>query len=246
MYQRVHRVDSHCHCFLSWDWFWYILRVNTIQKGRFRKLSPNKEWRRVWPAARVFHPAVVPLPVHMGYIERPDLYSAPDKWNNLELMKIPNFLHLTPPAIKVHCEAMKRFCTKWPEELKRDEDCWRHFPLEYIYTDYVHSLPSIRNPYARIVKLRFKLDSLPLDDHARDKLKRVLNCKKERYDLETGIVTLVADKCPLKKQNYDYINYLLTACFFESWVGLIFFWLISWLISFWLISWLIFFWLIIF
>ena len=30
---------------------------------------------------------------------------------------------------------------------------------------------------------------------------------------------IVADRCPLKMQNYDYINYLLTACFFEAWVS---------------------------
>ena len=29
------------------------------------------------------------------------------KEGNLELLKIPNFLHLTPVAIKKHCEALK-------------------------------------------------------------------------------------------------------------------------------------------
>lgn len=31
----------------------------------------------------------------------------PDKYGNLELMKIPNFLHLTPPHIKKQCAALK-------------------------------------------------------------------------------------------------------------------------------------------
>ena len=184
-------------------------------------MSPNKAWLNTWPAYRVFHPAVVPLPIHMGHVERPELYSPPDKWNNLELMKIPNFLHLTPPAIKAHCKALKKFCTKWPAELKTDEDCRKHFPLEYIYTDYVNASPTIRNPEARVVTLEFKLSDLPLDYHATDKLKRILNAQRSRYNLETGMVTLTADKCPLKKQNYDYLNYLLTACYFESWVSLL-------------------------
>jgi small subunit ribosomal protein S35 len=32
---------------------------------------------------------------------------APEKYGNVELMKIPNFLHLTPPHIKKHCEVLK-------------------------------------------------------------------------------------------------------------------------------------------
>lgn len=181
--------------------------------------TDNDSWLNVWPAARVFHPAVVPLPIHMGHVNRPERYAPPDKWGNLELMKVPNFLHLTPPAIKAQCAAIKKFCTKWPEELKTDQDCFNHFPLEYITTDYVHSSPSIRDPRAREVVLRFKLDALPLDDHAKDKLKRILNAGDDRYNVETGIVTLITNKCPLRKQNKDYINYLLTACFFESWVS---------------------------
>ena len=31
----------------------------------------------------------------------------PDKYANLELIKVQNFLHLTPPAIKKDCEALK-------------------------------------------------------------------------------------------------------------------------------------------
>lgn len=32
----------------------------------------------------------------------------PSKYANAELMKIPNFLHLTPNHVKKHCEALKR------------------------------------------------------------------------------------------------------------------------------------------
>jgi len=33
---------------------------------------------------------------------------SPGKYANAELMKIPNFLHLTPAHVKKHCEALKR------------------------------------------------------------------------------------------------------------------------------------------
>jgi small subunit ribosomal protein S35 len=41
----------------------------------------------------------------------------PGKYANIELMKIPNFLHLTPPVIKRQCQLLKPFCTKWPKGL---------------------------------------------------------------------------------------------------------------------------------
>ncbi len=65
----------------------------------------DQDWGSVWPVARSFHPASVPLPLHQGYV--PPQRAPPNKWGNLELMKIPNFLHLTPPVIKRQCEALK-------------------------------------------------------------------------------------------------------------------------------------------
>lgn len=52
-----------------------------------------------------------------------------------------------------------------------------------------------------------------MDKHARDKFLRLV---EERYDPETDYVTLVADRCPLRKQNFDYARYLITALFYES------------------------------
>lgn len=43
---------------------------------------------------------------------------------------------------------------------------------------------------------------------------------EQRYDVETDEVTITADRCPLRQQNYDYAMYLLTALFHESWVTL--------------------------
>lgn len=192
-------------------------RMN-VPPPRADRMSTDQDWSSVWPAARMFHPAVVPLPVHMGYIEKPELYSPPGKFANAELMKIPNFLHLTPPAIKKHCEALKKFCTKWPEELKTDEDCHEAFPMEYIFSDYVHAAPTIRDARARIVTVRFNINDLQLDYHAKDKLRRLLNGNEtRRLDEKSGLITINADRCPLKRQNYDYLNYLITALYFEAW-----------------------------
>ena len=54
----------------------------------------------------------------------------PVKFANTELMKIPNFLHLTPPVIRRHCAAIKKFCTPWPAGLETDEAVEKHFPLK--------------------------------------------------------------------------------------------------------------------
>lgn len=40
-----------------------------------------------------------------------------------------------------------------------------------------------------------------------------------KYNKETDEVTLQSDKCPVKQQNTDYVAYLLTALYYESWVG---------------------------
>lgn len=136
------------------------------------------------------------------------------KEGNLELLKIPNFLHLTPVAIKKHCEVLKDFCTEWPAALNTNKKCEKYFPIEIDTADYVSSGPSIRNPRARVVTLRVKLSSLNLDDHARKKLIKLVG---ERYCKTTDVLTIRTDRCPLKRQNYDYAMYLLTVLYHESW-----------------------------
>lgn len=178
-------------------------------------MSDNHDWGKVWPNARNFHPLTVPLPVHMSYVSDDKSDPPISKFNNPELLKIPNFLHLTPPVVKKHCDALKRFCTKWPSALKTDEDCDKHFPVNILTKDFVFSGPSIRWPKARIVEMSLKLDSLDLDQHASDKMKKLLH---DKYNSETNTLTIRAESCPLRKQNYDYAQYLLTALYFESWV----------------------------
>ncbi|XP_011563742.2 28S ribosomal protein S35, mitochondrial [Plutella xylostella] len=182
-----------------------------IQPDRSDRMAIDQKWGNVWPGPKTFHPSSVPLPLRQGYV--PKGQAPPGKKANAELMKIPNFLHLTPPVVKTQCEALKQFCTPWPELLNSEEAIEKHYPVEIISSDYCHASPSIRNPLSRVVSLRVKLTDLKLDKHARDKFLRIIG---DRYDETTGLVTITADRCPAKKQNYDYVNYLLTACYFES------------------------------
>lgn len=57
------------------------------------------------------------------------------------------------------------------------------------------------------------MSSLPLEGRARDKFLRLV---KERYSPADDTVTLVTDRCPTKKQNTDYANFLLTVLYHES------------------------------
>ncbi|XP_068133745.1 small ribosomal subunit protein mS35 [Hyperolius riggenbachi] len=179
---------------------------------RTEKMLPDQDWSSVYPAAASFKPSAVPLPIRMGYPLRRSV--PPDKYGNLELLKIPNFLHLTPPAIKKHCAVLKEFCTEWPAALTDDEQCWQHFPLQLQSVDYVFAGPSVRNPKARVVTLQVKLSSLNLDKHARRKL---LKLAGSRYNAESDILTIPTDRCPLRRQNEDYAMYLLTVLYHESW-----------------------------
>lgn len=184
-----------------------------ISPPRTTNMPVDQDWPSVWPGARTFHPASVPLPLRQGYQEK----DVPlDKYANVELMKIPNFLHLTPPAIRRHCEALKQFCTKWPAGLETEEKCVKHFPVQIITSDYCYSSPTIREPLSRIVNLRVRLSSLHLDTHAKDKLLRLLGNK---YNSETDMITITTDRCPTRKQNLEYARYLLMAVYHESWVS---------------------------
>jgi len=185
-----------------------------VAPSRSSTMKPDQDWGSVWPAARTFHPAVVPLPIRQGVVQNKSQV-IPSKHANAELMKTPNFLHLTPPVIKRHCDAIKKFCTRWPVGLEHEEDLDRHFPLEIITSDHLNASSSIRDRRARIICFKFKLSSLQLDTHARDKFIRLV---QHRYDPETDVVSLVVDRCPHRDQNMDYANYLMTALYHESWV----------------------------
>lgn len=190
------------------------IRKMPVQPPRANQMPVDQDWGNVWPGPRTFHPATVPLPVRQGFTEKGA--APPGKFANAELMKIPNFLHLTPPVVKRQCEALKKFCTEWPKGLETEEQ-WSqrdNFPVTVITSDYCHGLPTIRNPLARIVSLKVKLSDLTLDKHSRDKFLRLVG---ERYDEETDTLTIVTDRCPTRQQNQEYAEYLLAALYHESW-----------------------------
>ncbi|CAF3473761.1 unnamed protein product [Rotaria sp. Silwood1] len=191
-------------------------KFKEVPPPRYLRMSTDQDWTNVWPTATTFKQSVVPLPITQGYVssDKENKGLPVEKYANAELMKIPNFFHLTPNHIKKHCAAIKKYCTPWPEELNSDEACEYYLPIQITTYDYLNSTPSIRDSRARVVKFNFKLTQLEFDEHARDKFIRLAG---QRYNADTDELTLVADKCPYRKQNYDYAQYLLTALYFESW-----------------------------
>uniref|UniRef100_A0A674B7R7 Mitochondrial ribosomal protein S35 n=1 Tax=Salmo trutta TaxID=8032 RepID=A0A674B7R7_SALTR len=207
---------------------------------RTDRMPVDQDWTAVYPTATPFRQGSVPLPVRMGFPVKKGV--PPEKKGNLELIKIPNFLHLTPLAIKKHCEALKRkskncllshtvtvatvfncvsvslfpeaFCTEWPSALDTGAKCDEHFPVKVESKDYVSAGTSLRNPSARVVHLRLKLSCLNLDDHARKKMVKLVG---ERYCKDTDTLAITADSCPVRQQNYDHAMYLLTVLYHESW-----------------------------
>uniref|UniRef100_A0A915K2S3 Ribosomal protein S24/S35 mitochondrial conserved domain-containing protein n=1 Tax=Romanomermis culicivorax TaxID=13658 RepID=A0A915K2S3_ROMCU len=199
-----------------------------VMPPRWTRMKPTQDWTSVWPTAHSFKASAVPLPIRMGFIKDCQLKVRlpPGKHANLELMKIPNFLHLTPAAIEKHCKVLReKFCTKFPEKLTVGDDgenkLTKNFPVEITTQDFVFSGPSLRDPRSRIVNLRVCLKNLPLDEHARWKFIKLVG---DRYDKKTDTVTIVADRfnkifsrCPARHQNKDYAFYLLSALFHQSW-----------------------------
>ena len=77
--------------------------------ARAENMSVDQDWTNAWPTYAMFKQSAVPLPVRQGFVKNfcENGGLAPEKYTNCELIKIPNFLHLTPPHIKKHCEAIK-------------------------------------------------------------------------------------------------------------------------------------------
>uniref|UniRef100_F1L7F4 28S ribosomal protein S35 n=1 Tax=Ascaris suum TaxID=6253 RepID=F1L7F4_ASCSU len=185
-----------------------------VRRARCEEMRTDQDWPSVWPVAASFRSSVVPLPIRMGSRPHPDRRPPFQKLGNLELVKIPNFLHLTPAAIERHCKAIKKFCTSWPAELIESKELRQmHFPVTASYSDYVHQGTSLRDPRARIVTVTLKLASLKLNEAAYEKFMRLAG---NRYDEATDTLTIVTDRCYTRKQNKDYAFYLLTALYHES------------------------------
>lgn len=170
-------------------------------------MKPYQDWPSVWPAAATFNSSVVPLPVRMSYRRHVDKRPPFKTVGNLELLKIPNFLHLTKNHIKRHCEAIKsfyffiiksivffalEFCTEFPKELKTSPEMIdKYFPLTIKYSDYIHQGTSIRDIRSRINIVTFKLSALQLDQHATEKIRRIFH---KNYDELTDTVKLISKR----------------------------------------------------
>lgn len=175
-------------------------------------MREDQDWPSIWPTAKTFVPSAVPLPLRQSYELKAG--SVPrGKYANTELLKISNFLHLTPEAIRRHCLALRKFCTEWPAGLDTDEEVRTHFPVTFITSDYVHATSNIRDPRSRTVKLQVNLDDLKLNEWDRRKL---VELARHRYDNKTGLLTITVDACPTRIQNQDYAEYLLSALYYES------------------------------
>lgn len=179
---------------------------------REEQMKEDQDWPSVWPTAKTFVPSAVPLLMRQSFESKVG-HVPRGKYVNTELLKIANFLHLTPVAIERHCKALRKFCVDWPDGLDTDEEVRSHFPVTYITRDYVHSSPTIRDERARIVDLQVNLKDLNLNEIDEDKLIRLA---AHRFDKRTGIITITTSDCPTKMQNQDYADYLLTALYFES------------------------------
>ena len=123
---------------------------------RLHQMLPSQNWESVWPAPRTFHPSVVPLPVRQGHAHLKNQVT-PSKWANVELMKVPNFLHLTPPAVARQCAAIKKFCTPWPDRV----DVRREYVSLRTTSTYLNAGSSVRDHRARVVTVSTPLSALP-------------------------------------------------------------------------------------
>jgi len=185
-----------------------------VRRPRYEEMPVDQDWPSVWPAAATYKASVVPLPVRMGTRKHPEKRAPFKRFGNLELLKIPNFLHLTPEHIKRHCEAIKKFCTPFPKELiEKPELADQYFPVRVKYSDYLHQGTSLRDIRARVNTIEVKLKSFGFDKHTEDKFRHLVG---NRYNEETDTLTIVTDRCYTRKQNREYADFLLTALYFES------------------------------
>uniref|UniRef100_A0A1I8H5X0 MRP-S28 domain-containing protein n=2 Tax=Macrostomum lignano TaxID=282301 RepID=A0A1I8H5X0_9PLAT len=204
-----------------------LLRSRHPLTPRCDRMKPaHSSWPSVWPTARTFHPAAVPLPVRQG---RPNNATenagiSPNKWGNTELIKVPNFLHLTPAHVAAHCAAIKHLCTPWPKALDEPGVIDKQLPLLVVTTDYLRSHHSIRDIRARRVDLSLCLDRLvKLDKRSLEKLLCLVSFSNFAK-VDTQVVgssrvrhlRMWSDRCPWRFQNYDYLIYALSALYSQS------------------------------
>ncbi|XP_022780757.1 28S ribosomal protein S35, mitochondrial-like [Stylophora pistillata] len=156
--------------------------------GNLKLRSTFTDWPSVFTGSTSYNPAAIPIFFKMGRMKHNKHGQGLPKGaiGNIELMKIPNFFHLSPPSIERHCQALKSLCTEWPSNLDLST-----VPLRVTTQNYLFAGPSLHHPGSRVVKLQVYLKDLVLDDHARKKL---IELVEDRYDPETDELTIVADR----------------------------------------------------
>lgn len=63
------------------------------------------------------HGSLLPFDLQAGVVTQ-DMNEKPSRFGNIELTKSTHFMHLTPVAMRKHCNELKEFMTEFPEELK--------------------------------------------------------------------------------------------------------------------------------
>ncbi|XP_062521877.1 small ribosomal subunit protein mS35-like [Corticium candelabrum] len=169
----------------------------------------NEEWRNVWPLPRSYDHQIVHLPLRMGRANIPGMMP-PRAFNNAELIKIPNFFHLTPSHIEKHCKALRGLLKPFPKRVDKDR-------ILRIHTqNYIYPGSTVRHPGARKVRLKVYVKDLGLDETA---TKKLILLAGSRYNKEKDELTLIGDSCPTKRQNKDHVMYLLTVLCHEACKG---------------------------
>ncbi|KAI6224377.1 MRP-S28 domain-containing protein [Aphelenchoides fujianensis] len=165
----------------------------TVRRARREEMPEDQDWPSVWPAAQSFRASGRPAARADGS---------------------PTSSTLTPEHIRRHCEAIKKFCTPFPPELKENPKLIQeHLPVRYTYSDFVHQGTSIRDIRSRVVTVSVQVPRLGLDEHGEDKLKKLVG---NRYEEEGDLLRIVSDRCYTRKQNRDYSEYLLVVLYHES------------------------------
>ena len=145
--------------------------MKTSQSG-----EANYDWRAVWPTHSSFRDPLVPFDVRQG--ARQETRTRPTKWNNTQMNFSPNLLHLTPPAVKAHCEQLKQFGTAFPKEYKADYAQMRHdYPIEIHTTSTCSAVPAQGSPnhQHRWASLYVQMNQLNLDFTGRAKMEIFVN-----------------------------------------------------------------------
>ncbi|MES1905703.1 MAG: 28S ribosomal protein S35, mitochondrial, partial [Paramarteilia canceri] len=134
---------------------------------------------------------------------------------NLELIKISNFLHLTPNHIKQHCEMIRsKFCNFLPTEDKEFMNLIaEEMPIDLETIDFLYDSPHSYDERSRKVTLSIKVEDLKLSKEQKAKLVKLAG---NFYNFQENKLKIVADKCPLRSQNIDYSLFLLQVLYRES------------------------------